>query len=202
MSPHPHPSSAPPPPGPRLRRALLSISQQAERDLEQMAAGDSQTRIHSLRVRMKKLRALLRLIEPGLSAASLKAIQRHMRVLKKAFAMNRDQHVLNALLAEFSDGDTASCRSDYAAPETGAFANGLPEPARLRKLQAARALAASAPSDASFANHDHPPARLEGGEPRLCQTLCQSPEVASSLRAETLPRALASVAVSGEGSLL
>ena len=86
---------------------------------------------------MKKLRALLRLIEPGLSAASLKAIQRHMRVLKKAFAMNRDQHVLNALLAEFSDGDTASCRSDYAAPETGAFANGLPEPAQLRKLQAA-----------------------------------------------------------------
>jgi CHAD domain-containing protein len=86
---------------------------------------------------MKKLRAILRLIEPGVSAASLRVLQSNMRALKKAFAMNRDQHVLNALLAEFCNGNTASSHSDYLAPEMGDFSNGPPEPARLRKLQAA-----------------------------------------------------------------
>jgi hypothetical protein len=86
---------------------------------------------------MKKLRAILRLIEPGVSAASLRVLQRHMRALKKAFAMNRDQHVLNALLDEFSDGGAASSHSEYVAPEMGDVSNGLPDPARVRKLQAA-----------------------------------------------------------------
>lgn len=84
---------------------------------------------------MKKLRAILRLIAPGLAPATIKAIRRSMRVLKQAFAMHRDQHVLNALLAELGEGDVV-CHKECIAPENGDGPNGLPGPAQLRRLKA------------------------------------------------------------------
>jgi hypothetical protein len=115
--------------GPSLQRVLLSISQQAELDLRLLTSGDPQSRIHALRVRMKKLRAVLRLIQPGLAPKTIKAIRRHLRILKQAFAMNRDQHVLHALLAELRDGDTSFQEERQSFIE-------LPVPAEMRMLQA------------------------------------------------------------------
>lgn len=128
-------SSATSPPEQRLRLVLLSISRQAEHDLVLLSSHDPHTRIHALRVRMKKLRAILRLIAPGLAPATIKAIRRSMRVLKQAFAMHRDQHVLNALLAELSAGDVV-WHDESIAPEDGNGPNGLPGPAQLRRLKA------------------------------------------------------------------
>ena len=56
-------------PGPRLRNALLSISKQAERDIELLSSSSPQARIHALRVRMKKLCALRQLIKPDIAPA-------------------------------------------------------------------------------------------------------------------------------------
>ncbi len=119
----------------RLRQVLLSISRQAERDLILLSSHDPHERIHALRVRMKKLRAILRLIAPSLAPATFKAIQRIMRALKQAFATHRDQHVLNALLAELSDGDVA-CHKECSATGNGNGPDGLPGPAQLRRVKA------------------------------------------------------------------
>lgn len=94
--------------GPRLRQVLLSISRQAECDLDLLPSGNPHTHIHALRVRMKKLRAFMRLIEPGIAPSTMAAIRRHIRTIKGSFAMGRDQHVVNALLAELNHGKVAS----------------------------------------------------------------------------------------------
>jgi hypothetical protein len=114
--------------GPGLQQVLLSISRQAELDLQHLSSGDPHLHIHALRVRMKKLRAILRLIKSGLAPATLMAIQRNMRVLKHAFALNRDQHVLHALLVEFSEGAAIS-------QEQGECLINLPSPAKVHRLQ-------------------------------------------------------------------
>lgn len=127
--------SSAPPPGPWLRKVLLSVSRQAERDIAGLAEHPSQTRIHALRVRMKKLRALLRLIEPGVSPVTMKALRKDIRALKQAFAMNRDQHVLNALLAELAGGDIAVCE-EWVAHGCGDDPEQRLGPAELPELQA------------------------------------------------------------------
>ena len=99
----------------RLRQVLLSISQLAERDLMRMSSRHPHASIHMLRVRMKKIRAILRIIEPSMAHSTMEAIMRSVRALKRAFAMNRDEHVINALLAELSNGEII-CRREYVAP--------------------------------------------------------------------------------------
>ena len=127
-------------PGPRLRRALLSISKQAERDIELLSSSSSQARIHALRVRMKKLCALLQLIKLDIAPARMKAIRQDVRALKRAFAMNRDQHVMKALLIEISD-DKGACHKERIVHGNSDGSTGLPGPAQLRKLKTtARAL--------------------------------------------------------------
>ncbi|OYW70556.1 MAG: hypothetical protein B7Z37_30345, partial [Verrucomicrobia bacterium 12-59-8] len=63
---------------------LLSISRQAERDLELLPSANPQARIHMLRVRMKKLRAILRLMQPALAPSVVRALDGQLRVLKRA----------------------------------------------------------------------------------------------------------------------
>lgn len=89
---------------------------------------------------MKKMRAILRLIAPSIAHTTTKAIRRSMRVIKRAFAMNRDQHVLNALLAELGGGDLAS-NEEWITFGKGTDSAGAPGPVQLRMLKAtARAL--------------------------------------------------------------
>lgn len=119
-------SSPEPPPVRKLRGALLSISQQAERDLERLHADNAERRIHTLRVRMKKLRAILRLLKPGLSQAVSHGLRHQLRTLKRAFAMQRDQHVLQSLLMELSADGTCQPSCSPAS---------LPSRAELRRLK-------------------------------------------------------------------
>lgn len=84
---------------------------------------------------MKKLRALLPLIEPGIASSTMTVLRSSMRALKRAFAMGRDQHVINALLKELSKGESFS-RTECVAPEKGNDAAGMPGPAQLRRLKA------------------------------------------------------------------
>jgi hypothetical protein len=121
--------------GQRLRQVLLSISGQAERDLRLLSSHPPHTCIHALRVRMKKILAILRLIEPGVAPATMKAIRRGVRALKRAFAMNRDQHVLNALLVELSDGGIV-CRKECSAPGNRDGTYQLPGKVQQRRLKA------------------------------------------------------------------
>lgn len=122
----------------KIRSTLLSISRQAERDLELLPSDDVQRRIHILRVRMKKLRAILRLLKPGLPPATLHAIRRRLRILKQAFSRNRDQHVLQSLAAEFQ----AKCSTShlpgihFPAPQKGRRSADLPTRTELLRLKA------------------------------------------------------------------
>ena len=123
-------------PGPRLRKALLSISGQAERDIELLALGSSQTRIHALRMRMKKLCALLQLLKPSIAPTGMKAIRQDARALKQAIALNRDQQVMNALLVKLRD-DKVACHEDLFVPgNNNDGADELPGPAQLRRMRA------------------------------------------------------------------
>ncbi len=92
-----------------LHRALVSISRQARRDIDQLASGDAEQLIHTLRVRMKKLHALLPLVASCIAPATLEAIRSDMRIIKKFFATNRDQHVMEALLTKLCHNDGAKC---------------------------------------------------------------------------------------------
>ena len=131
------PSKSSPPllPGRRLKQMLLSISRQAERDIEQCLPFCREQHVHALRVRMKKLRALLLLVESRVGSAVMDAIRRDMRTLRKAFSCSRDQQVIADLLAGL-------CKSDHI--RVPASPNGLlskrsgdpPGPRRLRELQA------------------------------------------------------------------
>jgi hypothetical protein len=83
-----------------LRNALISIAQQAARDLELLAVRGPEIAIHALRVRMKKLHALLLLVDPCVADGTMKAIKRCIGTLKQAFATSRDQTVIDDLLAK------------------------------------------------------------------------------------------------------
>lgn len=128
-------------PGPRLQQALISISRQAERDIEMLSLGASKTRIHALRVRMKKLGALLQLLKQSIAPGKLKTIRGEVRALKEAFAMNRDQQVMNALLVKLRK-DKVARHNDRLVPGNGMDgAVEMPGPSQFRRIQAtARAL--------------------------------------------------------------
>lgn len=123
----------------KIRSTLLSISRQAERDLELLPSDDVQRRIHTLRVRMKKLRAILRLLKPGLAPATLHAIRRRLRILKQAFSRNRDQHVLQSLVAKFQVKCSTTRhlpRIQFPAPQKGRRSADLPTRTQLLRLKA------------------------------------------------------------------
>ncbi len=84
---------------------------------------------------MKKLRAILRLIKPCVTPTTMKTIRREARSLRKACAMSRDQHVMNALLLELGD-DSAANHKERLAPENADGPDGLPSPKQLLKLKA------------------------------------------------------------------
>jgi len=87
-------------PGAWLGRMLETVCRCAAGDLKRMSATPEQS-IHALRVRMKKLRALLRLAEAVVSDAVSTRLTRRMRDLKNAFTTSRETEVLQKLALRF-----------------------------------------------------------------------------------------------------
>ena len=122
-------------PGLRLKQTLLSISRQAERDIAQCIPCCGEQHVHALRLRMKKLHALLLLVESRGGSAAMEAIRRDMRTLRKAFAASRDQSVMEALLAKLGQSGNVRVPGPLRTmPNTGS--GHPPDPRRLRGLLA------------------------------------------------------------------
>lgn len=82
--------------GARLSRIMGSVCRCAAGDLQRLPSAPELS-IHALRVRMKKLRALLRLAEPQLPRAARARLRRRMREIKNAFTTSRETEVLQKL---------------------------------------------------------------------------------------------------------
>ena len=84
----------------RFRLVLLHLAEEARRDLDSLA-GRPMRAIHSLRTRMKNLRALLVLVKPCIPKPSLKAVNKLAGVIKDAFSAQRDAHIISTMRVRF-----------------------------------------------------------------------------------------------------
>ena len=80
----------------RFRLVLLHLAEEARRDLDVLAARPDRC-IHSLRTRMKNLRALLLLVKPSTPKPARKTVAALAGALKDAFSDQRDADVIAAL---------------------------------------------------------------------------------------------------------
>jgi CHAD domain-containing protein len=88
-------------PGERLCRLLLGLGHQACADLRRMRRQPGPA-MHALRVRMKKLHAVLRLVEPVLPADMRQSLQAEARAIRQAFGACRDAEVAQCLAAKLA----------------------------------------------------------------------------------------------------
>lgn len=91
----------PPLPGERLRALLLGLCRQARADLGRLRRQPGPA-VHALRVRMKKLRAVLRLAEAVLPATALRPLRAEARAIRQAFGACRDAEVACRLVAKLA----------------------------------------------------------------------------------------------------
>ena len=84
----------------RFHLVLLHLAEEARRDLDSLAVRPLRA-IHSLRTRMKNLRALLLLVKQRIPNQSRKAVAALAGVLKDAFSEQRDAQVITSLRAKF-----------------------------------------------------------------------------------------------------
>lgn len=75
-----------------FRRLLVQLAHQARNDLDSIPRHPARA-IHALRTRMKKLPAIVRLVEARLPQSSRRAILSGAKRLRKAFASQRDAQV-------------------------------------------------------------------------------------------------------------
>jgi CHAD domain-containing protein len=85
----------------RFRLVLLHLAEEAHRDLEGFRMRPARA-THSLRIRMKNLRALLMLVKPRTSKPERKAIVALAAALKDAFSKQRDADVAAQLRARLN----------------------------------------------------------------------------------------------------
>ena len=85
----------------RFRLVLLHLAEEARRDLDALAARPGRS-IHSLRTRMKNLRALLLLVKPRTPKPARKTVTALAGALKDAFSEQRDADVIAALRAKLA----------------------------------------------------------------------------------------------------
>jgi len=85
----------------RFRLVLLHLAEEARRDLDSIVTRPVRA-IHSLRTRMKNLRALLLLVKPRIPKPERKTVATLAGSLKDSFSGLRDSHMLAALRGEFS----------------------------------------------------------------------------------------------------
>lgn len=91
---------------PRKARGLLiesAVRESVEILTTNLGAPPSPARVHDLRVAAKRLRALLALAAPVLSARSLRQADSDARSIKNAFAAEREREVMSGLFLEFAD---------------------------------------------------------------------------------------------------
>ena len=100
----------------RFHLVLLHLAEEARRDLDRLRTRQKRA-IHSLRTRMKNLRALLLLVKPRIPKPERKTVAKLAGKLKDAFSEQRDAHVIAALLTKFP-GLRESTTKKKVAPET------------------------------------------------------------------------------------
>lgn len=83
--------------GRKLKRLLHQLCERAQEDVRRIATHE-ESATHQLRVRVKKMMALLRLANPGIEKHTLQAMRKHLRAVKNACAGNREQVVQGRLI--------------------------------------------------------------------------------------------------------
>ncbi len=83
--------------GRHLKRLLHQLCERAQADVSRLASYEK-IATHQLRVRMKKLLALLRLAADGIEEQTMLAMRLHIRAVKNACAGNRDRVVQGRLI--------------------------------------------------------------------------------------------------------
>ena len=113
----------------RFRLVLTHLAEEARRDIEGIGARPERA-IHSLRTRMKNLRAVLALVKPCVPKDERKVVLDLAGSLKDVFARQRDAHVV-AMLRDKLDGRAGKSR-DLPSRSPAVV------PDRMTKLAAAR----------------------------------------------------------------
>ena len=88
--------------GAGLKGLLGGLIDAARRDVSRLAIRES-VATHQLRVRMKKILALLRLSQDALSGQTFEAMRMHLRAVKNACAGQRERVVRDKLVARLAD---------------------------------------------------------------------------------------------------
>ncbi len=83
--------------GRRLKRLLHQLCEFAQNDVRRIARHE-EVAIHQLRVRMKKILALLRLAQQGIEEHTLEAMRQHIRSIKNSCAGSRERTVRDKLI--------------------------------------------------------------------------------------------------------
>ena len=107
--------------GRKLKHLLQQLCERAQDDVRRIAVQE-ETATHQLRVRVKKLLALLRLAQAGIEEQTLLAMRQHLRSVKNACAGNRDHVVQSKLIDKLT-------RRFYLAPKHRPQVMGLPHQA-------------------------------------------------------------------------
>lgn len=122
-------------PGARLRALLLGLCRHARADLRRLPR-QPEPAVHALRVRMKKLRAVLRLVAPVLPASALQPLRAEARDIRQAFAARRDAEVAGRLAAKLADAAGLPLPELRLPPLAGSPTGSRPEVRRrLDRLQ-------------------------------------------------------------------
>ena len=94
-------------PGRKLKRLLHQLCERAQDDVRRLSSHE-EAATHQLRVRVKKMLALLRLAHAGIEKQTLQAMRQHLRSVKNACAGNREHVVQSKLI------DKLTCRFHLA----------------------------------------------------------------------------------------
>jgi CHAD domain-containing protein len=89
-------------PGERLHDLLLGLCRQARADLRRLQS-QPESAVHALRVRMKKLRAVLRLARTVLPKPALQSLCAEARAIRQTFGASRDAEVARHLAAKLAE---------------------------------------------------------------------------------------------------
>jgi hypothetical protein len=106
--------------GRRLKRLLHQLCERAQDDVRRLSSHE-EVATHQLRVRMKKIAALLRLARAGIEEQTLLAMRLHIRAVKNGCAVNRERAVQDKLI------DKLARRFHLEAQHRPSPAGGLPK---------------------------------------------------------------------------
>lgn len=117
----------------RFRLVLLHLAEEARRDLDALAARPQRS-IHSLRTRMKNLRALLLLVKPSAPKPARKNVTTLAGALKDAFSEQRDADMIAALRAKLAGRSDTTRREKMTPQVAGRNKNAKADASRLIRM--------------------------------------------------------------------